>query len=321
MGVLQPANWARPLEPWLVGARARQSGLPIFCGSGRPTRTALGCFRSLALEGLSAPCRSSRTSWYRRGKCVLVLLALAIVKILDMASCLRACTGRRGRLSRRGRWRRGASLPPRLFTGSSARLLVREAAHGARAAVARARAHLDTATDVGCSTGATRLPPCVSNAARRAAMHAGVRAPCTAEAARAGPSGSMSYKLEKPRRLAPEAALQQRRSSPREAATQTRTSRFLRREPGTAAARDIADARRNALRRGCGKRARRSCIAARCAAEASARRELRAERRRRTPFVTIDTHHAGVQRITAARGVEARFVWKRFWRSRNDARP
>lgn len=121
MGVLQPANWARPLEPWLVGARARQSGLPIFCGSGRPTRTALGCFRSLALEGLSAPCRSSRTSWYRRGKCVLVLLALAIVKILDMASCLRACTGRRGRLSRRGRWRRGASLPPRLFTGSSAR--------------------------------------------------------------------------------------------------------------------------------------------------------------------------------------------------------
>jgi hypothetical protein len=37
--------------------------------------------------------------------------------------------------------------------------------------------------------------------------------------------------------------------------------------------------------------------------------------------MVIDMQHVGMQRITAARSVEARFLWKRFCRSRNDARP
>jgi len=32
---------------------------------------------------------------------------------------------------------------------------------------------------------------------------------------------------------------------------------------------------------------------------------------------SIAIQHVGVQRITAARSVEARFLWKRFCRSRN----
>jgi hypothetical protein len=53
----------------------------------------------------------------------------------------------------------------------------------------------------------------------------------------------------------------------------------------------------------------------------TARIELFASTKLAVAFVAIDMRHADLQRIAAARGVEARFLWKRFYRSRNDARP
>ena len=79
--------------------------------------------------------------------------------------------------------------------------------------------------------------------------------------------------------------------------------------------------RRNALRRECSKRAQMglNCLSL----HGSGQHPERAA----PSFdggccsMSIDMEHVGMQRITAARSVEARFLWKRFCRSRNDARP
>jgi hypothetical protein len=61
------------------------------------------------------------------------------------------------------------------------------------------------------------------------------------------------------------------------------------------------------------------CIALRCCEQCVERALTPIEDA--VAVVALDMPHAGVQRITAARAVEARFLWKRFCRSRNDARP
>ena len=179
--------------------------------------------------------------------------------------------------------------------------------------------------DLGRAAAPNRTtPPLVSNAARRASALLAFGAAAHRRGQCAGPSRSMSYRLEKASSIAPEGALQQRVPHPGEPLRTHECREFFARDAGTVSGETFADARRNALRRDCvvaaaGVATQLYCGALRCCARRAKRASRRATAAGR--FMAIDMPHAGVQRITAARGVEARFLWKRFWRSRNDARP
>ena len=95
--------------------------------------------------------------------------------------------------------------------------------------------------------------------------------PCTGEPAGAGPSRPMSYKLERAARHRPGSRIAAAGAAPRRAAAHTRMSRLFRGEAGRARGSTFTRARRNALRRECGRRVRRRSIASRCGAAERAR--------------------------------------------------